>query len=285
MGGDPTTDATLEVHDLHVRFIVDGGGRFEAVKGIDLRLRSGQTVALVGESGSGKSASARAILRILRDDEAEVSGEVRYNGKNLLDIDEPAMRKIRGNDIAMIFQNPRDVLHPMITVEAQIRAVMQAHREMDRSTARARALELLTKVGIPNPEARLGAYPHQLSGGMCQRVMIAMALACNPRFLLADEPTTALDVTIQAQVFDELDSLRDEMNLGVLLITHDFGLVARSADFVYVMKGGEIVESGSTDAVFSAPSHAYTRQLMEAVPRFSVAPTYSYADLSEAVEA
>ena len=260
--------ATLvQVRNLSVDF-----GRAEettqAVKRVSFSIGRGETVALVGESGSGKTVSALSILRLLPYPAAShPSGEIFFNGRNLLSIPEEEMRDIRGGRISIIFQEPMTSLNPLHTIEKQVGETLKLHKGMGDQQARARVVELLAKVGIRDPEQRLASYPHQLSGGQRQRVMIAMALANEPDLLIADEPTTALDVTIQAQILELLKSLQQEMGLSMLLITHDLGIVRRMAERIYVMKAGEIVEEGPTERVFTTASHPYTRHLIAAEPK------------------
>jgi oligopeptide/dipeptide ABC transporter ATP-binding protein len=250
----------LEVEDLKVAF-----GSSTAVDGISFHVGEGETLGLVGESGCGKSTTALALMRLLRD--ARIEGAAHLGGKDLLALDEAGMRRRRGADIAMIFQDPGTALHPMIRVGDQIIEVLRAHLDMTGKEARARAIELLRKVGIAAPEQRVDAYPHEMSGGMCQRVMIAMAIACSPRLLLADEPTTALDVTVQAQILDLLRAVTREAGMGVILITHDLGVVAGMTDRVAVMYAGKIVELASTEALFAEPMHPYTNGLLNCIPK------------------
>ncbi len=254
----------LEVRDLWVRFRQDGR-LIEAVKGIDLTVKKGETLALVGESGSGKSVSALATVGLLQDN-ADVSGSVLYDGKELVGASLAELRRIRGNDVSFIFQEPMTSLNPLHTIEKQLAESLALHQGLSGGQSRARILELMHKVGIRDAESRLGAYPHQLSGGQRQRVMIAIALANGPELLIADEPTTALDVTIQAQILDLLADLKKSEGLSLLFITHDLGIVRRIADRVCVMQGGEIVEQGVTSEVFANPQHPYTRKLLAAEP-------------------
>ncbi len=252
----------LEVRDLNVSFRQDGK-LTQAVRGVSFTLERGETVALVGESGSGKSVTALSTVSLLGDS-AQVSGSVTYDGQQMIGADEAMLRKVRGNDISFIFQEPMTSLNPLHTLERQLSESLALHQGIVGDAARARIIELLDKVGIRDPESRLGAYPHQLSGGQRQRVMIAMALANKPDVLIADEPTTALDVTIQAQILDLLAELKRTENMGLLFITHDLGIVRRIADKVCVMKGGEIVEQGPTAEIFANPQHDYTRKLLGA---------------------
>jgi microcin C transport system ATP-binding protein len=257
----------LEVDDLSVVFR-QGGAVTEAVRHVSFTIGEGETVALVGESGSGKSVTALSILKLLPYPAAEhPSGRVLLRGADLLDADERDLLRVRGNDITMIFQEPMTSLNPLHTVERQIGEILAVHQAMGEDKARARTVELLARVGIQDPESRLQSYPHQLSGGQRQRVMIAMALANNPDLLIADEPTTALDVTVQAQILELLRDLKREMGMALLLITHDLGIVRRMADRVCVMQAGEIVEEGATERIFADPQHPYTRHLLAAEPK------------------
>jgi peptide/nickel transport system ATP-binding protein/oligopeptide transport system ATP-binding protein len=256
----------LEIRDLSTHFETERGV-VGAVDGVSLRMEAGQTVAVVGESGCGKTVLALSIMRLLPSPPARiVSGKILLDGKNLLELSEDEMRTVRGRDISMIFQEPMTSLNPVFTVGEQIAEVLRLHQSMKKREAKLRSIEMLRQVGIPYPEKRVDAYPHQLSGGMRQRVMIAIAMACNPRVMLADEPTTALDVTIQAQILDLIASLQQKTGTSVLLITHDLGIVAGFADFVFVMYAGRIVESGPVDDVFRFPGHPYTVGLMNSVP-------------------
>ncbi|MEM6577143.1 MAG: ABC transporter ATP-binding protein [Pseudomonadota bacterium] len=252
----------LEVSDLKISFRQDGAV-VDAVHGVSFTVDRGETVALVGESGSGKSITAMSTVSLLGD-QALVQGHVRYDGQEMVGADERRLRQVRGNDISFIFQEPMTSLNPLHTLEKQLRESIELHQGLRGSEGRARIIELLTRVGIRDAEARLGSYPHQLSGGQRQRVMIAMALANKPDILIADEPTTALDVTIQAQILDLLAELKREEKMGLLFITHDLGIVERIADKVCVMKEGRIVESGPTAQIFATPKHEYTRKLLSA---------------------
>jgi microcin C transport system ATP-binding protein len=257
----------VEVRDLSVRF-ASGANIVDAVKGVSFDITKGETTALVGESGSGKTVSALSILRLLPYPACtHPSGEIRFQGTDLLKAPQHVMRDIRGQKISIIFQEPMTSLNPLHSIEKQVGEIMKLHRGLDEAAVRARVLELLEKVGLDNPARRLGAYPHQLSGGQRQRVMIAMALANEPDLLIADEPTTALDVTIQAQILELLKSLQRELHMAMLLITHDLGVVRKMADRVYVMSAGRIVEHGATAEVFERPQHPYTRHLMSAEPK------------------
>jgi microcin C transport system ATP-binding protein len=251
----------LQVENLRIRF-----GQAEAVRGVSFSIAAGETLALVGESGSGKSITALSTVRLLPP-AASVSGRVLWDGRDMLTAGERDLRRIRGDDISFIFQEPMTSLNPLHTIEKQIGESLALHQGLTGDKARARIVDLLTKVGIRDPEGRLADYPHQLSGGQRQRVMIAMALANGPKLLIADEPTTALDVTIQAQILDLLKQLQREEGLSMLFITHDLGIVRRMADRVCVMQRGEIVEHGETAGLFAAPKHPYTRLLLDSEPR------------------
>ncbi|MBA3908438.1 MAG: microcin ABC transporter ATP-binding protein [Rhodobacter sp.] len=254
--------SVLEVKNLKISFRQDGR-LIEAVRGVSFSVNNGETVALVGESGSGKSVTALSTVGLLGDT-AEVSGSVTYAGRQMVGVPERELRKVRGNDISFIFQEPMTSLNPLHTIEKQMAESLSLHQALTGAAARARVIELLNKVGIRDAESRLGAYPHQLSGGQRQRVMIAMALANGPELLVADEPTTALDVTIQAQILDLLADLKRTEKLSLLFITHDLGIVRRIADRVCVMQGGEIVEQGPTAEIFANPQHPYTQKLLAA---------------------
>ena len=262
-----SADPLLSVRDLSVAF-AQGGRETLAVDHVSFDIGKGETVALVGESGSGKSVSALSILKLLPYPPAShPSGSIHFRGQDLLALDEKALRKVRGNKITMIFQEPMTSLNPLHTIEDQIGEILRLHRGMREQAARARTLELLHEVGIREPERRLGAYPHELSGGQRQRVMIAMALANEPELLIADEPTTALDVTVQAQILELLAGLKVRNGMSMLFITHDLGIVRRIADRVCVMTKGRIVESGPTAEIFANPQHEYTRHLLAAEPK------------------
>ena len=258
-------ETVLDVRDLGIRFRQDGR-IIDAVKGVSFTIGKGETVALVGESGSGKSVTALATVSLLPDS-ALVTGSVRYNGAEMVGAAEPELRRVRGNDISFIFQEPMTSLNPLHTIQTQLGESLALHQGLTGDAARARIIELLNKVGIREAESRLDAYPHQLSGGQRQRVMIAMALANGPDLLIADEPTTALDVTIQAQILELLADLKRTEGLSLLFITHDLGVVRRIADRVCVMQGGEIVEQGPAAQIFAAPQHPYTQKLLAAEPK------------------
>jgi microcin C transport system ATP-binding protein len=269
---DAINQPLLHVRDLSVAFHQPSGTSV-AVDRISFEIKRGECVALVGESGSGKSVSALSILKLLPYPTAShPSGSILFKGRELIDMSEREIRGIRGNDISIIFQEPMTSLNPLHTIESQIVEILQLHGGIRGSMARARTLELLTQVGIPDPESRLASYPHQLSGGQRQRVMIAMALANEPDLLIADEPTTALDVTVQAQILTLLAEIRARLGMSLLFITHDLGIVRRIADVVCVMNSGKIVEQGPVEQVFTAPQHPYTRALLAAEPKPDPAP-------------
>ena len=265
--GQPRPQALLEIENLHVQFVTSHG-TVRAVEGLSYSVRPGEMVAIVGESGSGKSVSALAVMQLLPAATGRITGgSVRFDGKELLTLSEEEMRRVRGREIAMIFQEPMTSLNPVLKIGLQIMEPLKIHLGMDDQTARARAVELLTLVGITDPESRLKQYPHQLSGGMRQRVMIAIGLSCNPKLLLADEPTTALDVTIQAQILELMKDLSRRLGVAVVVITHNLGIVARYADRVNVMYAARLAESGTAERVFGRPLHPYSRGLLSAVPR------------------
>ena len=267
------TDPLLSVRDLSVAFH-QGGNTSVAVDHISFDIKRGETVALVGESGSGKSVSANSILKLLPYPSAShPSGEILFNGKDLLRASDAELRHARGNDITMIFQEPMTSLNPLHSIERQIGEILELHQGLQGAARRTRILELLNQVGIREPEKRLSAYPHELSGGQRQRVMIAMALANRPELLIADEPTTALDVTVQAQILELLKSLKDEHGMSMLFITHDLGIVRKIADRVCVMTKGKIVETGPTTEIFANPQHAYTRHLLASEPKGNPPPS------------
>jgi microcin C transport system ATP-binding protein len=269
---DAINQPLLDVRDLSVAFHQPSGDTI-AVDHVSFSIQRGQCVALVGESGSGKSVSALSVLKLLPYPTAShPSGVILFKGRDLLTMSEREMRGIRGNDISIIFQEPMTSLNPLHTIESQISEILQLHQGVSGQMARSRTLELLTQVGIPDPQTRLRSYPHQLSGGQRQRVMIAMALANEPDLLIADEPTTALDVTVQAQILTLLADIRKRLGMSLLFITHDLGIVRRIADVVCVMNGGKIVEQGPVEEVFTAPKHPYTRALLAAEPKPDPAP-------------
>ena len=257
----------LEVRDLHTEFRT-GAGIVRAVDGISYTVEAGETVAIVGESGSGKSVEALSIMRLIPNPPGRiVSGEVLFDGRDLRKLPEEEMRDVRGRDIGMVFQEPMTSLNPVLTIGRQITETLEQHQGASRETGEKRAVELLEMVGIADPRRRLRQYPHQLSGGMRQRVMIAIALACNPKLIIADEPTTALDVTIQAQILELMKSLTEKLGVAQIIITHNLGVVARYAHRVNVMYAGRIVEAGTADAIYHDPRHPYTVALLKSVPR------------------
>jgi peptide/nickel transport system ATP-binding protein len=260
------TQPLLEVRDLSVSFRTEHGV-VRAVDGLSLTLALGEVLGIVGESGSGKTVSMMAVMRLIRDPNAVVTGRVLFRGRDLLKLSQREMRQVRGGEISMIFQDPLTALTPVYTIGWQIAEQLRAHAVITKRQARRRAIELLAEVGISSPDRRVDDYPHQFSGGMRQRVMIAMALSCNPSLLIADEPTTALDVTIQAQIMEELGVLRRETGAGILLITHDLGVVADIADRIIVMYAGQIIEQGTLDELFYDPQHPYTWGLLGSITR------------------
>lgn len=256
----------LEVKDLNISFHTFGG-EVKAIRGVSFDLFKGETLAIVGESGSGKSVTTKAIMRLLPEHNSEIkSGEILFEGKDLTKLKDKQMQKIRGKDISMIFQDPMTSLNPTMKIGKQIMEPLVKHQNMSKADAKARAIELLKLVGIPKPEIRVNQYPHQFSGGMRQRVVIAIALACNPKVLIADEPTTALDVTIQAQILELMKELQKKIDTSIIFITHDLGVVANVADRVAVMYGGKIVEIGTADEIFYNPKHPYTWGLISSMP-------------------
>src|SRR5262245_32628141 len=265
-----TVPRLLEVRNLCTQFWTRAG-LVRAVDGVSFYLDRGELLGLVGESGCGKSMTALSIMRLIAPPGKIVAGEILFDGRDLLKHSNATMRDVRGNDIAMIFQDPMTSLNPVFTVGEQIAEALRLHRNLSRKDARAAAIQAMREVAIPDPELRVNDYPHQLSGGMRQRVMIAMALACDPKLLIADEPTTALDVTIQAQILELLNHLRQTRDLAVLLITHDLGVVAEVADRVCVMYTGKIVEESPVEELFARPKHPYTEGLLRSVPRLTLA--------------
>jgi oligopeptide/dipeptide ABC transporter ATP-binding protein len=273
-GGDPdvpSAPALLEIDNLRTHFFTSAGV-VRAVDGVSYGVRSGETLGVVGESGCGKSVTALSILRLIADPPGRiVDGTIRFAGTNLLDLSESEIEDIRGNDISMIFQEPMTSLNPLLTVGRQISEAIALHRGLSRRDALDQAVEMLRRVHIPESERRAHAYPHQLSGGMRQRVMIAMAVSCDPKVLIADEPTTALDVTIQAQILDLMRELQDRLGTAIILITHDMGVVAENADRVVVMYAGRKVEEASARELFEFPGHPYTKGLLGSIPNLEVA--------------
>ncbi|MCI0440761.1 MAG: ABC transporter ATP-binding protein [Chloroflexi bacterium] len=261
----------LEVRNLQTYFFT-AEGVVKAVNGISYDLDEGEVLGIVGESGCGKSVSALSIMRLVADPPGKiVGGEVAFEGEDLLKLDDAEMRRVRGNKIGMVFQEPMTSLNPVLTIGRQLTETLELHLKMSRGQARARAAELLAMVGIPDPERRLKDYPHQFSGGMRQRVMIAMALSCNPKLIIADEPTTALDVTIQAQILELMQKLAKEFGTALIIITHNLGVVARYAHRVIVMYAGRIIETGTSREIYTDPRHPYTLGLMNSVPRLDAA--------------
>ena len=258
----------LQVKNLTTSFTTDAG-EVHAVNGISFNLDRGRVLGIVGESGSGKSVTAYSIMRILSDNGRVESGQVLFDGKNILEYPESEMRKFRGERVSIIFQDPMTSLNPVFTVGSQLVEAIRLHTDRTREQASARALELLKLVGVNEPDKRLRQYPHQLSGGMRQRVMIAMALACEPDILIADEPTTALDVTIQAQILELMRSLQKQLGMAILMITHDLGVIAEMCDEIIVMYAGRICERGTAREIFYNPRHAYTRGLLRSIPKMT----------------
>ncbi|MEA2313298.1 MAG: peptide/nickel transport system ATP-binding protein, partial [Solirubrobacteraceae bacterium] len=256
----------LEIENLSVHFDTDDGV-VKAVDGISYTVERGQTLGIVGESGSGKSVSSLTVMGLTRSRNARLSGSIKFDGKELLTAPDSELRKVRGNDIAMIFQDPLSSLHPFYKVGAQIVEAVRTHRDVTKAQAFDRAVEMLNLVGIPEPRKRAESYPHEFSGGMRQRAMIAMALANDPKLLIADEPTTALDVTVQAQILELIERLQSEFDTAVVVITHDLGVVAEMADEIAVMYAGRIIEKASADHIFDSPEHPYTWGLLSSIPR------------------
>jgi oligopeptide/dipeptide ABC transporter ATP-binding protein len=257
----------LEIRDLRTQFFTDDG-LVRAVDGVSYTLGKGETVGVVGESGCGKSVTALSILRLIPDPPGKiVTGQILFEGTNLVELTAAEMRRVRGNDISMIFQEPMTSLNPVFTIGNQIAEAVRLHQGLSKKEALEKAVEMLTLVGIPVPERRVHEYPHQLSGGMRQRAMIAMALSCNPKVLIADEPTTALDVTIQAQILDLMRNLQHELGTAILMITHDLGVVAEMARKVVVMYAGKVVEQAPVEQIFAEPNHPYTQGLLQSLPR------------------
>jgi len=261
------TEKLVEIRDLRTHFYTEDG-IVPAVDGVNLYIKRGETLGVVGESGCGKSVTSLSIMRLIPNPPGKiVGGEILFEGEDLLKKSEAAMRKIRGNEISMIFQEPMTSLNPVYTIGDQLTEAIQLHQGLSRKDALAKAIEMLRLVGIPLPERRVKEYPHQLSGGMRQRVMIAMALSCNPKLLIADEPTTALDVTIQAQILELMKKLKKELGMAIMLITHDLGVVAEMCERVVVMYGGKVVEEADVVSLFKNPLHPYTEGLLRSIPR------------------
>ena len=264
MGG--AAQPLLRVSDLRVHFDTEDG-TVKAVDGVSYEVARGRVLGIVGESGSGKSVSSLTLMGLTRSAGTRISGSAVFDGRELLDLEESELRRLRGNDIAMIFQDPLSSLHPFYRVGVQLVEAIRTHRDVSKAQARDRAIELLGTVGIPEPRRRIDAFPHEFSGGMRQRAMIAMALVNDPRLLIADEPTTALDVTVQAQILELVTRLKDELGMAVIVITHDLGIVAEISDEVAVMYAGRIAERAPTDTIFAAPEHPYTWGLLRSIPR------------------
>ncbi len=263
-------ETLLEVKDLQVDFLIEKT-RQTAVHEITFNIEKGRTLAVVGESGCGKSVTASAILRLLPKDTSDIpKGSIKLNGEDILTMSDKRLREIRGGKIAMIFQDPMTALNPVHTIGNQMIEMLRLHNKMSKEEAYRKSIELLDMVGIPLPGQRMEEYPHELSGGLRQRVMIAMAMSCEPELLIADEPTTALDVTIQAQILDQMRQLKEKSDMAIMLITHDMGVVAEMADDVVVMYAGEIVEFGSAEDIFDHPKHPYTKGLLKAIPRLDI---------------
>jgi oligopeptide/dipeptide ABC transporter ATP-binding protein len=263
------SERILEVKELKTYFYTDDGV-VPAVDGVDFHVSKGETLGIVGESGCGKSVTSLSIMRLIPSPPGKIAGgEIIFKGKNLVKLSEEEMRKIRGNDISMIFQEPMTSLNPVYTIGDQISEVLMLHQGMNKEQALEKSVEMLSLVGIPLPEQRVHEYPHQLSGGMRQRVMIAMALACNPELLIADEPTTALDVTIQAQILELMKDLKERLGTAIMLITHDLGVIAEVAEKVLVMYAGKVVEYSDVKSIFKDPKHPYTRGLLNSIPKLN----------------
>jgi len=260
------TEVLLEINNLKTHFYTETG-QVTAVNGVSFAVKKGEIVGVVGESGCGKSVMSQTILRLFEEGTVEYDGEINFKGNNLLTLGKRQMNKVRGNEISMIFQDPLSTLNPVHTIGRQIAESIILHQKKSKKEAEAQAIELLKLVGIPSPESRAKEYPHNLSGGMRQRAMIAVALACHPQLLIADEPTTALDVTIQAQILDLMKKLNHELNMGIIFITHDLGVVAELCSRVVVMYLGEIVEEASVEELFSRPLHPYTQGLIKSIPQ------------------
>ncbi|GLO67653.1 ABC transporter ATP-binding protein [Oceanobacillus kimchii] len=260
----------LEVKDLHVTFTTYGGS-VQAVRGVNFYLNKGETLAIVGESGCGKSVTSNAIMRLIPNPPGKITkGNIYFKGKDLIQFREKQMRSIRGVDISMIFQDPMTALNPTLTIGTQLMEGLKEHKGISGKEAKAKAIEMMELVGIPSPEERLKQYPHQFSGGMRQRIVIAIALICEPDLLIADEPTTALDVTIQAQILELFEKIQEKMGVSIILITHDLGVVAKIADRIAVMYAGKIIESGTKREIFYQPQHPYTKGLLNSVPRLDI---------------
>lgn len=261
-------DKILEVENLRTSFFTHVG-EVKAIRGVSFHLDKGETLGIVGESGSGKSVTSMSIMRLLQSPGKIVDGDILFNGESLIKKEEKEMQKIRGNDISMIFQDPMTSLNPVYTIGNQIMEAIIKHQKLDKAKAKEKAIEMLKIVGIPSPEKRIDQYPHEFSGGMRQRAMIAMALSCEPQLLIADEPTTALDVTIQAQILELMKGLKDRLQTSIILITHDLGVVADVCSRIIVMYGGIILEEGTSEEIFYNPKHPYTLGLLKSVPKLT----------------
>ncbi|WP_188207692.1 ABC transporter ATP-binding protein [Alkalibacillus aidingensis] len=259
------TERLLDVNNLVTSFRT-AEGELTAVRGVSFEVDQGETLCIVGESGCGKSITSLSLMQLLPNNGQIVDGSIKLEGQELIGLSDDDMRKIRGNEISMIFQEPMTALNPVFPIGFQIREPLKIHENLSKKEAHLKGIELLKQVGIPSPEKRMSQYPHELSGGMRQRVMIAIALACNPKLLIADEPTTALDVTIQSQILDLIDELKEHYQMGVVMITHDMGVVAEVADRVMVMYAGEKIEEGDVETIFNQPQHPYTKGLLKSVP-------------------
>ncbi|PAB58588.1 peptide ABC transporter ATP-binding protein [Anaeromicrobium sediminis] len=259
----------LEVKDLRTSFFTHVG-EIKAIRGVSFSLKKGEAIGIVGESGSGKSVTSMSVMKLLQFPGKIVNGEILFRGENLVNTPEKKMQSIRGNEIAMIFQDPMTSLNPVYTIGDQIMESIIKHQKVDKKVAKEKAIEMLKLVGIPSPEERIDQYPHEFSGGMRQRAMIAIALSCEPELLIADEPTTALDVTIQAQILELMKKLKDEINTSIILITHDLGVVADVCSRIIVMYGGLVMEEGTTEEIFYNPKHPYTMGLLKSIPRMDL---------------
>jgi oligopeptide/dipeptide ABC transporter ATP-binding protein len=267
--GSTANEPLLKTEDLRTYYFI-AEGRVKSVDGVSLKVNEQEALGIVGESGCGKSTVAHSILRLVKEPGRIVGGKILFEGQDLLRISEAEMRKIRGGRIAMVFQNPTSSLNPVFTVGSQIGEVIKLHQNVQKQEVNEKVIDALGKVGIPSPSERMKDYPHEYSGGMCQRAMMAMALSCNPKLLIADEPTTSLDVTIQAQILDLMRTLRKEFNASILLIGHDFGVMSELCDRIVVMYSGKVVESADLSTIFKDPKHPYTKALLESIPTINI---------------